>query len=161
MAIFKFLKKKKQDQVLEKIKESKQDQIEEKYQKALKKSNQSFAFRLKKLAARKVKIDQEYFDELQNILISADIGAIYANNLILKLKDHIKVNKNGNEINQFIIYYLFDSYLKNDKKKKEQNIFNLNLNDKLNIILVIGVNGTGKTTSIAKLANYLQKDHKK
>ncbi|AHK22581.1 signal recognition particle-docking protein FtsY [Candidatus Hepatoplasma crinochetorum] len=163
MAIFKFLKKKKQDQVLEKIKESKQDQIEEKYQKALKKSNQSFAFRLKKLAARKVKIDQEYFDELQNILISADIGAIYANNLILKLKDHIKVNKikNGNEINQFIIDYLFDSYLKNDKKKKDQNILNLNLNDKLNIILVIGVNGTGKTTSIAKLANYLQKDHKK
>lgn len=160
MAIFKFLKKKKEDQVLLKIKEQKADQIQEKYQRALKKSNKLFAYRLKKLAARKFKIDQEYFDELLSILIEADIGAIYANTLIDKIKDNVKIKKinDPNKINQFIIDYLFDSYLEKDKN---QTKLTLNLEDDLNIILIIGVNGTGKTTSIAKIANYLIKEEKK
>ncbi|BDV03714.1 MAG: signal recognition particle receptor FtsY [Candidatus Hepatoplasma scabrum] len=161
MAIFKFLKKKKkEDQVLTKIKAQKEDQIEQKYQKALSKTNKSFAYRLKKLAARKFVVDQEYFDELLKILIEADIGALYANNLINKIKADLKIKKINEtaKINQFVVDYLFDSYLEKDHKKEQ---LLLNLKDDLNVILVIGVNGTGKTTSIAKLADYLIKKEQK
>ncbi len=167
MGIFKNLKSKfkknesKNDEVVKQIKQVKEEEIVKKYEKGLKKSSESFTKKLKKLATKNRKIDEEYFNELEEILIYADLGAIYTLEIIEKLKEEARINntKNASELNELIIEYFLQRYQKKSKKKKETLVDESELNIKkgeLNIIIVIGVNGVGKTTSIGKLVKRLK-----
>ncbi len=153
-------KNKNVDEVKEKLIESQEENIVKKYEKALQKSNDSFAKKIKRLTRRKIKIDDAYFEELEEIFISADFGAIYTNELIRQLKDEVRINKisDSEKLNDHIIKFLFEKYVAtNNKKTKFSNELNITKGE-LNVILVIGVNGVGKTTSIGKLSKKLIQD---
>ncbi len=144
-------KNKNKDEVIDKITKTKEDLIFNKYRKGLKKSSESFSKKIKKLTIRKIKIDESYFEELEEIFILSDFGAIYTNELIKKLKDEVRIRKisNPKDLNDYIFKFLYERYNSN-KKSKLNNKLTLN-NEKLNVILIFGVNGVGKTTSIGKL----------
>ena len=123
----------------------------------LTKTRDSFTSNLKNLFTRNVKIDDDLYDELEEILISADIGMTSTVEIVDQLRDEIKKRniKNSEDIypvlKEIMIEKLDDNNLNNELNIK---------NDELSIILVIGVNGVGKTTTIGKLANNLKNDGK-
>lgn len=126
-----------------------------KLSKGLSKTREQFSSNLKNLFTANVKIDDDLYDELEEILISADIGMQSTIEIVDQLKDEIKERsiKNSEEI-----FPLLKEIM--EEKLDEKNLENkLNVsNDKLSVILVIGVNGVGKTTTIGKLAYNLKKE---
>lgn len=126
----------------------------EKYVAGLDKSNASFSDRINQLAARFREIDDDYFEELENILIMSDVGV----NMVMKIVDEIKkeVRLQGitdpKDINEIIIDKMFVIYA-NDSVMT--NTINYQENA-LTVILMVGVNGAGKTTTIAKLAHRMK-----
>ena len=145
----KLLKQQPKDIVLEKIEEVKKDNTE-KYSSALFTSRESFTKKIQKLITKHREIDEEYFEDLEEVLITADVGAAYAMKLIEALKTEVRINKvtDINDMNEVIFEKMFGDYLDGD-----EGITKLNLTaGELNVILVIGVNGVGKTTSIGKLS---------
>lgn len=126
-----------------------------KLSKGLSKTREQFSSNLKNLFTANVKIDDDLYDELEEILISADIGMQSTIEIVDKLKDEIKERsiKNSEEI-----FPLLKEIMEN--KLDEKNLENkLNVSsDKLSVILVIGVNGVGKTTTIGKLAYNLKNE---
>lgn len=123
----------------------------------LTKTRDSFTSNLKNLFTRNVKIDDDLYDELEEILISADIGMTSTVEIVDQLREEIKKRniKNSEDIYPVLKEIMID-------KLDENNLNNeLNIKNKeLSIILVIGVNGVGKTTTIGKLANSLKKEGK-
>lgn len=101
------------------------------------------------------KVDEEFLEELEEILIMGDVGVETSSQIIDKLRDTAKSKKNDNSemlkeaLTEIISEVMFD-----------ENI-GIKINNKPAIILVIGVNGVGKTTTIAKLANNFKKEGKK
>ena len=132
----------------------------EKYVAALGKSRSNFADKLNALAARYRSIDEDYFDELEEILIEADIGVKIVMEIIEETKKEVRLSKitNPSDINETLVDKMFVYYAKSGEDMDNEIKFNEN---GLTVILVVGVNGVGKTTSIAKLANLLKKDNKK
>ena len=126
-----------------------------KLSKGLSKTREQFSSNLKNLFTANVKIDDDLYDELEEILISADIGMQSTIEIVDQLKNEIKERsiKNSEEI-----FPLLKEIMEN--KLDEKNLENkLNVSsDKLSVILVIGVNGVGKTTTIGKLAYNLKKE---
>lgn len=100
------------------------------------------------------KVDEELLEELEEMLICADVGAGATDEIIEKLRDDIKEEKikDADEVRAF---------LKNTLKEIIGEGAPLVLDTKPSVILVIGVNGAGKTTSIGKISNKLRKDGKK
>lgn len=123
----------------------------------LTKTRDSFTSNLKNLFTRNVKIDDDLYDELEEILISADIGMTSTVEIVDQLREEIKKRniKNSEEIYPVLKEIMIE-------KLDENNLNNeLNIKNKeLSIILVIGVNGVGKTTTIGKLANNLKNEGK-
>lgn len=123
----------------------------------LTKTRDSFTSNLKNLFTRNVKIDDDLYEELEEILISADIGMTSTVEIVDQLRDEIKKRniKNSEEIYPVLKEIMIE-------KLDENNLNNeLNIKDnELSIILVIGVNGVGKTTTIGKLANSLKNEGK-
>lgn len=130
----------------------------EKYVAGLDKSNASLSDRINQLAARFREIDDDYFEELENILIMSDVGV----NMVMKIVDEIKkeVRLQGitdpkmiNEIivDKMFVIYANDSVMTNTIQYKENG---------LTVILMVGVNGAGKTTTIAKLAHQMKNEGK-
>lgn len=122
-----------------------------KYQKGLAKSRAAFADRLEELSKRYDKVNSDYFDELEQILIEADVGV----ELTLKLLDNL-LSKSQEEnitepkkINEELIDMMFVDYLESGDSIVNDVQFHEN---ETTVLLVIGVNGVGKTTTIAKLA---------
>ena len=129
------------------------------YEKGLTKSRQGFVSRLANLTNKYSKVTDEYFDELEEILIMADIGVNTVMDFIDRLRD--RVNKehieDPSELKEIIVDELFIIYV-NDEVLSNK----INFNEKdISVILFIGVNGVGKTTTIAKIANKLKDDGKK
>ncbi|MCI7238595.1 MAG: signal recognition particle-docking protein FtsY [Anaerococcus sp.] len=128
-----------------------------KIKKGLTKTRKQFTSNLKNLFTSNVKIDDDLYEELEEILISADIGMTSTIEIVEELKDEIKARsiKDPNEI-----YPVLKEIMAN--KLKENNLDNkLKLEKgKLSVILVIGVNGVGKTTTIGKLAYKLKNEGK-
>lgn len=126
-----------------------------KLSKGLSKTREQFSSNLKNLFTANVKIDDDLYDELEEILISADIGMQSTIEIVDQLKDEIKERsiKNSEEIFPLLKEIMED-------KLDEKNLENkLNVSkDNLSVILVIGVNGVGKTTTIGKLAYNLKKE---
>lgn len=160
MGLFKFLKdkfKKKEENSLEN--EQTLESVK-KYDEGLTKSRENFSKRLKALNKefKSKKLDDNYFNNLEEILIEADCGVEFTLNTIEKLVEIVKKEKltDLKEINERLISLMFNNY--NDDSQKEDDI---TLKEGLNVFLVVGVNGVGKTTSIAKLANFYLKQNKK
>ncbi len=122
------------------------------------KTRDQFSSQVKNLFIANVKIDDELFEELEEILISADIGMDSTLAIVESLRDEIKERKikDTNEIypllEEIMIKHLDKNNLDNELNIKQ---------DELSIILVIGVNGVGKTTTIGKLAYDLKQEGKK
>ena len=160
MGLFKFLKdkfKKKEENSLE---NEKNLESVKKYDEGLAKSRENFSKRLKALNKefKSRKLDDNYFNNLEEILIEADCGVEFTLNTIEKLVEIVKKEKltDLKEINERLISLMFNNY--NDDSQNEDDI---TLKEGLNVFLVVGVNGVGKTTSIAKLANFYLKHNKK
>lgn len=160
MGLFKFLKdkfKKKEENSLE---NEKTLESVKKYDEGLAKSRENFSKRLKALNKefKSKKLDDNYFNNLEEILIEADCGVEFTLNIIEKLVEIVKKEKltDLKEINERLISLMFNNY--NDDSQNEDDI---TLKEGLNVFLVVGVNGVGKTTSIAKLANFYLKQNKK
>ncbi len=128
-----------------------------KIKKGLTKTRDQFSQGLTNLFTRNVKIDDDLYDELEEILISADIGMTSTVEIVDELRDEIK-KRSIKEANQ--IYPVLKEIM---TAKLDENNLDNNLNiedDKLSVILVIGVNGVGKTTTIGKLAKNLKNEGK-
>lgn len=128
------------------------------YKDALSKTRESINGQLFNLNKKYKIINDKYFEDLEEILINADIGV----NTVIKFVDRLRqrVKKDGISdpglLKEIIVDELFIIYVNNEVIV---NKINYN-NDGLTVVLVVGVNGVGKTTSIAKLSYYMKKDHK-
>lgn len=130
-----------------------------KYVAGLSKSNNSFIESIKELQNKYNVIDEEFFDDLEDILIMSDISSSLVSIIIDECKKEVK-NENIKDpklINEIIADKLFTIYTANSVVDTSLNI----KEGRLNIFLVVGVNGCGKTTSISKIANLLIKEGKK
>lgn len=131
---------------------------EELYDKGMSKTRENFANKINYLSKKHKTVDDEYFEELEEILIMADIGVETTMNFIDKLKKRTKEENivDANDLIEIIVDELFIVYVNNDIIDVK-----INYNDPLTVILFIGVNGVGKTTSIAKVAYRMKNEGKK
>ena len=143
-----------------KYKFSKKDDKSSKYDEGMKKSRAAFASKLDNLAKRYSEANQDYFEELEQILIEADVGVSLTLELVESLLD--KSEKEGikepSKINEELVDLMFVSYVENGSNIVNDISFS---NEGPTVLLVVGVNGVGKTTTIAKLAYRYQKRGKK
>ena len=121
------------------------------YSIGMSKTRQNFSNRLNSLSKKYKKVNQEYFEDLEEILIESDIGV----NLSLKIIDEVlqeskdKKIYDADQINEILIDHMFNGYM-----EKGESITDIRFADVgPTVLLVVGVNGVGKTTTIAKLAN--------
>lgn len=134
--------------------------VQEKYDKGLEKTRKSFGDRMNELFARFRRVDEDFFEELEETLIGADVGFDTAIKLTDSLRQEVKLKnaKKPSQIQNVIIEKLVDIY---EAEGVDENN-KINLQDAgLSVILFVGVNGTGKTTSIGKLANQYRNEGKK
>ena len=132
---------------------------QEKYKLGMHKTRENSFGSIKKILEAKNAIDDELFDELEEVFIMADVGVDTVISFIDDLRD--EVTKQGitepKQLQEIIIDKMFEIYLKGEVVNA-----NLNLNKNgLSVVLFVGVNGVGKTTSIAKIAYQLKKEGKK
>lgn len=137
-----------------------QEESLQSYERGLEKSRKNFASRLEELSKRYAKVNEEYFEELEQILIESDVGVGLALHLIENLLDWAKAEKvsEPKQINEKLVDDMFVDYAtKGDSIENEVRF----VEEGPTVLLVCGVNGVGKTTSIAKLAyRYLKKGKK-
>ncbi|UJL47911.1 signal recognition particle-docking protein FtsY [Virgibacillus sp. NKC19-16] len=136
------------------------EKVSKKYKEGMKKSRNSFSGKINDLIARYRKVDEDFFEELEEVLISADVGVTTVMDLIEELKMEVKRQniKETKEVKDVISEKLVDIYYGGDDEQIEE----LNIQEKeLSVILVVGVNGVGKTTSIGKLAHQLKQEGKR
>ena len=129
------------------------------YDKGLEKSRREFVSQLSNLSKKYKNINEDYFEELENILIMADIGINTVMMFVDRLKDRVKSEKitDSNILKEIIVDELFVMYVGN-------NIIESKIHMAPNgptVILFVGVNGVGKTTTIGKLANMYKNKGKK
>ena len=129
------------------------------YEKGLTKSRENFVSKLVGLTNKYKKITDEYFDELEEILINADIGVETVMNFIDRLKERVKHEKieDTEYLKEIIVDELFIIYVNDEVITSKINF----ANEGPTIILFVGVNGVGKTTTIAKIADKLKNESKK
>ena len=128
------------------------------YDKGLEKTRDSFVKQINILGMKHTKIDETFFEELEEILIMADIGVNTVLDFMDRLKKRIKKENitDFNYLKEVIVDELFLIYVNEEilSTKLELN------KEKTSVVLFIGVNGVGKTTSIAKIATKLKKEGK-
>lgn len=157
MGLFSFFKEKFSKKEEEVSKE--EIEVKETYEKGLEKTRKEFVSKLSLLGIKYTKISDEYFDELENLLISADIGVNTVFEFMDKIKDRVKKENITDTayLNEVIVDELLIIYVNGESLTDKINI----AEDGPTIILVVGVNGVGKTTTIAKLANKYKNQGKK
>ncbi len=123
--------------------------------KGLKKSNQSFFSKLNKLVIGKTKIDSDLLDNLEEVLISSDVGVNTTLKIIDKIESRVAEEKYSNlsELNILLKAEIASLLIENEEEPSNNNTFS----EKPHVIMVVGVNGVGKTTTIGKLANKYKK----
>ena len=135
-----------------------QETEQEKYDRSLKKTRTGFGARLNAFFANFRSVDEEFFEELEELLIMSDVGVQVASNLTEELRYEAKLEnaKKPEALRRVIIEKLVELY-------EKDGIYNENINfqDGLTVMLFVGVNGVGKTTSIGKLANRYKQAGKK
>jgi fused signal recognition particle receptor len=137
---------------------SQTDSVTEKFKQGLTKTRDSFSGKVNDLVARYRKVDEDFFEELEEILIGADVGFDTVMELIEELKMEVKRRniQETKEVQSVISEKLVDIYQGEKEESSELNI----QKDGLTVILFVGVNGVGKTTTIGKLAHKLKKEGK-
>lgn len=135
------------------------DENVQKYDEGLEKSRNEFVSKLSMLGIKYTKINDEYFDELENILIMADIGVNTVMDFMDRLRKRVKSENitDTKYLNEVIVDELFIIYVNNESITDKINI----ADDGPTVILMVGVNGVGKTTTIAKLAHKYKNEGKK
>jgi fused signal recognition particle receptor len=138
---------------------AKKDEKTDKYEKGLAKSRAAFADRLQELSSRYKEVNEAYFEELEQILIEADVGVSLTLKLVEELLNKSKNEgiKDPNKINEELIDMMFVGYVEKGSSIVNDVQF---VHPGPTVLLVEGVNGVGKTTSIAKLAYRYQKQGK-
>lgn len=136
--------------IVSKKSESKDLEVVEKYDKGLQKTREEFVSKLSMLGIKYTKVSNEYFEELEDLLISADIGVNTVFKFLERLKDRVKKENiiDTKYLMEVIVDELFIIYVNNESLSTNVNISDIGPT----IILMVGVNGVGKTTTIAKLA---------
>ena len=159
MGLFKFLKEKLFKKKEKKEEEVKQAESIEKYDKGMAKSRKEFSSKLDELTKKYKVVNEDYFNELEEILIEADCGVSFALNIIDELLDESKEKNitSPKEINELLVDKMFLNYL----KEGEDIVNEIDFSSTPRVLLVMGVNGVGKTTTIAKLAYRYIKQNKK
>ena len=139
----------------EKFSKKEQHEKVDSYNKGMEKSRANFSNKLTSLSKKYKKVNQEYFEELEEILIESDVGVNLTLRVIEDVLEQSKKEKisEPEEINELLIDYLFKDY-----EEKGEMLTDIKFADNgPTVCLVVGVNGVGKTTTIAKLANrYIQ-----
>jgi len=143
----------------DKFTKKEEQEVSKTYKEGMEKTRQSFAGKINDLIARYRSIDEDFFEELEEVLITADVGVMTVMELIDELKMEVKRQnvKDPTEVRDVISEKLVEMYYDGDTEEVDD----INLeNDGLSVILVVGVNGVGKTTSIGKLAHQLKQEGK-
>ena len=135
------------------------DENVQKYDEGLEKSRNEFVSKLSMLGIKYTKINDEYFDELENILIMADIGVNTVMDFMDRLRKRVKSENitDTKYLNEVIVDELFIIYVNNESITDKINM----AEDGPTVILMVGVNGVGKPTTIAKLAHKYKNEGKK
>lgn len=131
---------------------------EEKYNRSLKKTRTGFSARLNAFLANFRRVDEDFFEELEEMLILSDVGVNVATQLTEDLRYEAKLEnaKKADDLKRVIIEKLVEIY-------EKDGVFNeqINFQDGLTVMLFVGVNGVGKTTSIGKLSYKYKNEGKK
>ena len=135
-----------------------QETEQEKYDRSLKKTRTGFGARLNAFFANFRSVDEEFFEELEELLIMSDVGVQVASNLTEELRYEAKLEnaKKPEALRRVIIEKLVELYEKDGNYNES-----INFQDGLTVMLFVGVNGVGKTTSIGKLAHRYKQAGKK
>ena len=138
--------------------EPEQENIQEKYDRSLKKTRTGFGARLNAFFANFRSVDEEFFEELEELLIMSDVGVQVASNLTEELRYEARLEnaKKPDALKRVIIEKLVDLYEKDGQFNEA-----IRFQDGLTVMLFVGVNGVGKTTSIGKLAHRYKQEGKK
>ena len=131
----------------------------EKYVAGLDRSNTTLSDRINELAARFREINDEYFEELENVLIMSDVGVSMVLKIVSEIKNEVRLQNitDPKEINEIIIDKMFVIYANDSVMTTKINY----AKEGLTVILMVGENGAGKTTTIGKLAHRIMKDEGK
>ncbi|MBE7015831.1 MAG: signal recognition particle-docking protein FtsY [Ruminococcaceae bacterium] len=127
----------------------------DKLKQSLGKTRESFGEKINNVFKVFVKVDEEFFEELEEALIMADLSVNTVSYIIEELRDVVKRNRitDAEDVKEQLKNIIADILTKNDCSMK--------LNTKPSVVLVIGVNGVGKTTSIGKIASYYKSQGKR
>ena len=145
-----FKSKEKEEKISEEVK---------KYDEGLEKTRTEFVSKLNMLGIKYTKVNEEYFEELENVLIMADIGVKTVMDFIERLRKRVKQENitDTKYLNEVIVDELFIIYVNNESITDKINM----AEDGPTVILMVGVNGVGKTTTIAKLAHKYKSEGKR
>lgn len=135
-----------------------EETVQEKYDRSLKKTRTGFGARLNAFFANFRSVDEEFFEELEELLIMSDVGVQVASNLTEELRYEAKLEnaKKPDDLRRVIIEKLVELYEKDGNYDES-----IHFQDGLTVMLFVGVNGVGKTTSIGKLAHRYKQAGKK
>lgn len=145
-------------EVLEAERPQAEETVQEKYDRSLKKTRTGFGARLNAFFANFRSVDEEFFEELEELLIMSDVGVQVASNLTEELRYEAKLEnaKKPDALRRVIIEKLVELYEKDGNYDES-----VHFQDGLTVMLFVGVNGVGKTTSIGKLAHRYKQAGKK
>ncbi|HEV3867308.1 cell division protein FtsY [Streptococcus pneumoniae] len=145
-------------EVLEAERPQTEETVQEKYDRSLKKTRTGFGARLNAFFANFRSVDEEFFEELEELLIMSDVGVQVASNLTEELRYEAKLEnaKKPDALRRVIIEKLVELYEKDGSYDES-----IHFQDNLTVMLFVGVNGVGKTTSIGKLAHRYKRTGKK
>ncbi|MEB6342553.1 signal recognition particle-docking protein FtsY [Mammaliicoccus sciuri] len=144
---------------LDEFEEWESEQLGTKFKQGLEKSRENFQNKLNDLLAVYRKVDEDFFEALEEMLIQADVGF----NTVMELVDELRMEakrqniSETSELREVIVEKIVEIYVQDDEDIDRMNIEN----DRLNVILMVGVNGVGKTTTIGKLAHRYKQEGKK
>ncbi|HEX1228775.1 TPA: signal recognition particle-docking protein FtsY [Streptococcus pneumoniae] len=145
-------------EILEAERPQTEETVQEKYDRSLKKTRTGFGARLNAFFANFRSVDEEFFEELEELLIMSDVGVQVASNLTEELRYEAKLEnaKKPDSLRRVIIEKLVELYEKDGSYDES-----IHFQDNLTVMLFVGVNGVGKTTSIGKLAHRYKQAGKK
>ncbi len=134
------------------------DTVTEKFKQGLEKTRNSFADKVNDLVFRYRKVDEDFFEELEEILIGADVGVSTVMELIDQLKEEVQRRniQDPKEVQAVISEKLIEIYKGDSDFTNEIN----EQKDGLTVVLFVGVNGVGKTTTIGKMAHKFKSEGK-
>ncbi|WP_338214074.1 signal recognition particle-docking protein FtsY [Companilactobacillus muriivasis] len=140
--------------------EEPKDDVQE-YDEGLKKSRNSFSSRLNRFLANFRSVDEDFFDDLEELLIESDVGYETAMRISDELREEVKLEnaKKKSDVSNVIVKKLVDMY--GEEGKEEDNSLKFSADKTPTVFLFVGVNGAGKTTTVGKLAHRYQQQGKK